>query len=194
MDATGILLSLALGVALAAAVGLRVFLPLLVVSVAAYFGTIPLAPGFEWLGTAPAVAMFAVAAVAEAAAYYIPGIDNLLDLLAAPVAVVAGTFMVAAPLWELPPLIRWTAAVVAGGGAAGLTQGVTTLLRAKSSATTGGLGNPVLATGEFGGALLLSVLAVLVPVLALALVVIVVVIVVRAVRRMLTGPGAHGAS
>lgn len=194
MDATGMLLSLSLGIALAAAVGLRVFLPLLVVSVAAYLDTLPLAPGFEWLGTAPAVATFAVAAAAEAVAYYVPGVDNLLDFLAAPAAVVAGTFMVAAPLWELPPLIRWTAAIVAGGGAAGVTQGVTTLLRAKSTTTTGGLGNPVVATGELAGALLLSVLAVLVPVLALALVLIVLVVVIRTVRRMLMGSRARNGS
>jgi hypothetical protein len=100
--------------------------------------------------------------------------------------------MVAAPLWELPPLIRWTAAIVAGGGAAGLTQGITTLLRAKSSATTGGLANPVLATGEFGGALLLSVLAVLLPALALALAVMLVVIVVRTLRRVLLRSGSRG--
>jgi hypothetical protein len=187
MDTNEMLLSLALGVALAAAVGLRVFVPFLVLSLAAYFGKVPLAPAFAWIGTAPAVAMFAVAAIVETAAYYLPGVDNLLDTIAAPIAVIAGTFMVAAPLWELPPLIKWTAAIVAGGGAAGLTQGITTLLRAKSAVATGGLGNPVVATGELGGALLLSLLAVALPVLALALTIVLAVMIVRAIRRMLRG-------
>ena len=120
----------------------------------------------------PAIAMLGVAAVVEIAAYYIPGVDNLLDAVATPVALGAGTLMVAAPLWDMPPLLRWTAAVIAGGGAAGLTHGVTSLLRAKSTVTTGGLANPVVATTELGGALGLSLLALALPVFALLLVVV----------------------
>jgi hypothetical protein len=178
------LLAGALGVSLAAAVGLRVFVPVLMVAVAARAGYLDLAPGFDWLSTGTAIAMLAVAAAAEIAAYYIPGVDNLLDTLAAPLAVVAGTLMVAAPLWELPPLIKWTTAVIAGGGAAGLTQGLTSLLRAKSTLATGGLGNPVVSTAELGGSVLLSGLAVLVPVAAVALVVLAVVLMLRGVRRL----------
>ena len=187
MDLTETLLALALGIGLAAAVGLRVFIPLLVVAVAAYFGSIPLAPAFEWLGTAPAVAMLGVAAAIEIAAYYVPGVDNVLDVIAAPLALVAGTFMVAAPLWDLPPLVKWTAAIVAGGGAAGLTHGVTSLLRAKSTATTGGLANPVVSTGELGGSLLLSLLALLVPVLTVVIVVLGVYAVYRLAKRLMSG-------
>lgn len=169
---TQVLLALALGIGLAAAVGMRVFIPLLVVALAAHFGKIPLTPAFAWLASPAALAMLAVAAVVEVAAYYIPGVDNVLDAIAAPLALVAGTFMVAAPLWDLPPLVKWTTAIIAGGGAAGLTHGVTSLLRAKSTLATGGLGNPVVATAELGGSLLLSVLALLVPVLAVLLVVV----------------------
>ncbi len=164
-----VLVSLALGMALAAAAGLRIFVPLLVVSIAAYFGKIHVAESFAWLGTIPAVATLAAAATIEIAAYYIPGLDNLLDTIAAPVAVGAGMLMVAVPLWDMPPLIKWTA-VIAGGGAAGLTHGVTSLLRAKSTLLTGGLGNPVVATSELGGALGLSILALLLPVFAILLV------------------------
>jgi hypothetical protein len=178
------LVSLALGVALAAAVGLRIFVPLLVVSIAAYFGKIHVAPSFAWLGTVPAMAMLGAAAVVEIAAYYIPGVDNLLDAIATPVAIGAGTMMVAAPLWDMPPLLRWTAAVIAGGGAAGLTHGVTSLLRAKSTLATGGLANPVVATTELGGALGLSLLALALPVLALLLVVVMVLAIFWMLRRL----------
>jgi hypothetical protein len=178
------LVSLALGVALAAAVGLRIFVPLLVVSVAAYFGKIHVAPSFAWLGTVPAMAMLGVAAVVEIAAYYMPGVDNLLDAIATPVAIGAGTMMVAAPLWDMPPLLKWTAAVIAGGGAAGLTHGVTSLLRAKSTLATGGLANPVVATTELGGALGLSLLALALPVLALLLVVVMVLAIFWMLRRL----------
>jgi Domain of unknown function (DUF4126) len=176
--------SLALGVALAAAVGLRIFVPLLVVSIAAFFGKIHIAPSFAWLGTMPAMAMLGVAAVVEIAAYYIPGVDNLLDAIATPVALGAGTMMVAAPLWDMPPLVKWTVAVIAGGGAAGLTHGVTSLLRAKSTLATGGLGNPVVATTELGGALGLSLLALALPVLALVLVVMMTLAVFWMLRRL----------
>jgi hypothetical protein len=51
-----------------------------------------------------------------------------------------------------PPMVKWTAAVIAGGGVAGLTQRVTALLRAKSTIQTGGVGNAVLSIAELVGA------------------------------------------
>lgn len=185
MTATQIVLALALGIGLAAAAGLRVFLPLLVLAVAAHFEVLPLASSFQWLASVPAIAMLAIAAVAELGAYYIPGLDNLLDAVAAPLAVLAGTLMVAAPLADLPPWVQWSAAIVAGGGAAGMMQGLTSLLRAKSTVTTGGLGNPVVATGEWGGALVLSLLAILMPLLAVAVVLVVAFLLYRLIRRLL---------
>ena len=162
--------SIALGIGLAAAVGFRVFLPLLITSIATYGGYIPVSEGFAWIGTLPAVIMLGVAALAEVLAYYIPGVDNLLDTIATPAALVAGTLVSAAVMADLPPLIKWTAAVIAGGGAAGITR-VTTMIRANSTVFTGGLGNPVIATGELGGATLVSLLALSVPFVAVGLVV-----------------------
>jgi hypothetical protein len=177
-------LSIALGVGLAAAVGFRVFLPMFVMSIAAYSGHLTLASGFTWLGSAPALIMLAVAALIEILAYYIPGVDHLLDVLAAPAALIAGTVVAAAVLTDMPPLVKWTTAVIAGGGAAGLTQGITALLRVKSTALTGGLGNPVVSTGELGGALAFSLLALFAPVLAVALLALFCWFAVRFVRRM----------
>jgi len=177
-------MGLALGVALAAAAGLRVFVPLLVVSVAAHFGKLDLLPSFEWLGTLPAVAAFAAAAAVEIAAYYVPGLDHLLDLVMTPLALVAGVVLMVVPLGDLPPLLRWSVALVAGGGAAGLTQAASTLVRAKSAATTGGLGNPLVATGELGGSVMLSALALLFPVLGLLLVILLVWFVMTIRRKL----------
>ncbi|HPF25004.1 MAG TPA: DUF4126 domain-containing protein [Steroidobacteraceae bacterium] len=185
MSELQVLLSVALGVGLAAAVGLRVFLPLLIASVAAYSGHLNLTGGFEWLGTLPAVVMLGVAAALEILAYYIPGVDNALDAVATPLAVVAGTVVAAAVMTDMPPLVKWTTAVIAGGGAAGLTQGTTALLRAKSTVATGGLGNSVVATGELGGALGISLLALFAPVVALVLVVLFCWLAVRFMRRLL---------
>ena len=184
MSQLDVLVSIALGVGLAAAVGFRVFLPLLVVSVAGYSGYLPLSDSFSWLATLPALLMLSVAALVEIAAYYIPGVDNLLDAVATPAALVAGTVVAAAVMGDLPPLVKWTTAVIAGGGAAGITQAVTGLLRAKSTVTTGGLGNAAIATGELGGSLLTSLLALFMPLVALAFVVLFCWLSVKLIRRL----------
>ena len=139
-------LSIVLGIALAAATGFRVFLPMLIVSGAAHTGHLQLDNSFAWLGTPSALTMLSVAAFAEVLAYYVPVIDNLLDTLATPAALVAGTVVSAAVMTDVPPMVKWTTAVIAGGDIAGLTQGVTGMLRAHSTFFTGGLGNTAIAT------------------------------------------------
>lgn len=160
------LLGVAVGLALSAAVGLRIFVPFLVMSVAAVNGHLPLASGFEWIGTTPALVAFAVATVLEVAAYYVPWLDNLLDAAGPPIAVLAGVVATASVVTELPPLLKWTVAVIAGGGLAGLLHGATAAARAASTVATGGTANFLVATAELGGALATSMLAVLLPVAA----------------------------
>jgi hypothetical protein len=184
MSEIDLALSVALGVGLAAATGLRLFLPMLVASAAAYTGHLPLSENFAWLGTLPALILLGVAAAVEILAYYIPGVDNLLDTLATPAAFVAGTVIAAAVMTDLPPMVKWAAAIIAGGGVAGVTQSVTALVRAKSTIFTGGLGNPAVATAEFGGSLLVSLLALAAPVLTLAAVVLLLWLALRWLRRM----------
>jgi len=184
MAGADLALSIALGVGLAAAVGFRVFLPLLVMSAAALSGHLTLSSGFAWLGTPAALIMLSVAAVLEILAYYIPGVDNLLDAIAGPAALIAGTIASAAVMTDLPPIVKWTTAVIAGGGAAGLTQGLTSLLRAKSTVMTAGLGNHLLSTAELGGALLVSLLALIAPLAAVAVVALFCSLALRLVRRL----------
>ena len=184
MSEYDIVVSVALGVGLAAAVGFRVFLTFLVMGGAAYTGHLTLSDGLQWLATPTALAMLSVAAIAEILAYYMPGVDNLLDAIATPTALVAGTIAAAAVMTDLPPIVKWTTAVIAGGGAAGVTQSVTSLLRAKSTVFTGGLGNAAVSTSEAGGALLVSLLALLAPLAALALVVVLCWLGIRFMRRV----------
>ncbi|MFO0993276.1 MAG: DUF4126 domain-containing protein [Hyphomicrobiales bacterium] len=184
MSELDIALSIALGVGLAAATGFRVFVPLLVMSVAAHSGYLPLGEGFAWLATDSALVMLSIAALLEILAYYIPGVDNLLDTLATPGAVLAGIIVSAAVMSDLPPMVKWTLAIIAGGGAAGITQGATALLRAHSTAFTAGIGNPVIATAELGGSLVVSLVALAAPFIALALVVLFCVLAVRFVRKL----------
>jgi hypothetical protein len=182
--------SIVLGIALAAATGFRIFLPMLIMSVAAYTGHLSLASNFAWLGTPAALIMLSVAAVAEILAYYIPVVDNLLDALATPAAFVAGAVVSAAVMTDVPPMVKWTAAVIAGGGIAGLTQGLTGMLRAHSTVLTGGLGNSVIATAELGGALLITFLALAAPVAAIALVILFMWLTIRLLRRVFRGATA----
>jgi hypothetical protein len=173
MDAFQISLSICAGIALSAACGFRVFVPLLCLSIASYTGHLHLTESFAWVGSLPALIVFSVATVLEVAAYYIPFLDNLLDTIAAPTAMICGTIATASVVTDIPPFWRWILAVIAGGGAATTTQLVTTKLRAMSSATTGGIGNPVLSTAELGTASVLSVLAVIWPIAAIALTVLI---------------------
>jgi hypothetical protein len=179
-----LVLGISAGLALSTAAGLRVFVPLLITSAAARLGFLTLTPGMSWLGSDAALVALATAAAVEIAAYYVPWLDHLVDMVAGPAAVTAGIIEMAAVTPELPPLVRWTIAVLAGGGVAGLAQLGTTLLRLKSSALTAGLGNPVVATTELIGAVVLAVLAFLAPILgAVVVVALLVWITRRALRR-----------
>lgn len=161
------LLGVALGIGLAAAAGFRIFLPLLIAGLAARFGYLPLGEGFQWLASPTALFTLGTAAVFETLAYYIPGIDHLLDVIASPATLVAGAVASAAVMVDVPPAIMWPVAIIAGGGVAGLTKGSTALLRAKSGALTGGLANPVVSTVETLGAAGLTLFAIVLPVITL---------------------------
>lgn len=171
---TETLLSVLVGIGLSAACGFRVFVPPLVMSIASLSGHLTLTPGFEWIGTWPALIAFAVATALEIAGYYIPWVDHLLDTVATPLAVVAGIVAVASTATGMSPFLRWSLAIIAGGGLAGTVQAMTGLARIASTATTAGLGNPVLATIEAGSAAALSVIAVVIPIVAVVAVILII--------------------
>jgi Domain of unknown function (DUF4126) len=173
------LLSIAAGLALAAAAGFRVFVPLLVVSIAARSGWLEVSPAFDWISTTQALIVFATATVVEIGAYYVPFLDNLLDAISTPAAVVAGMIASASVLVDLPPWLQYPIAIVGAGGTAGVVAASTTMLRLKSSTLTAGLGNAVLATFEMFGAFGVALIAVLVPLVALVVVVAIFGLVIR---------------
>ena len=183
----GAVLSVCVGAGLAAAAGLRVFVPLLLLGTAARWGWIGLAGDFQWLTSDWTIAGLAAATILEIAAYHVPFVDHLLDVAAAPMAVLAGMFLTAAVVTDLPPAIRWAAAIIAGGGTAGVVQALTSALRLQSTATTGGLANPVLATIEWIGAGVTAIVSIFIPVLALAIVIGLVLVAARMSRRLLRG-------
>ena len=150
------------GISLSAACGFRVFVPLLVMSIAAQTGHLVPASGFQWLGSTPALVCFSVATAVEIAAYFIPVVNNLLDTVATPAAAVAGTILTASMVGDISPWFRWVLAVVAGGSVAGGIQLATVSLRS-AAAPVGGSG--VVSALEDGAAVATSVLAVVLPVL-----------------------------
>ncbi|EGZ51169.1 DUF4126 domain-containing protein [Neisseria wadsworthii] len=168
------LISIALGVGLAVSSGFRVFLPLFALSLSAYFGMWPLNESWQWLASTNALIILGIAAITESLSYLIPFVDNLLDTIAVPLAGLAGTAVVASTAADLSPAVTWTLAIIAGGGAAAAIKGASATTRMASTATTGGLANPVFSVFETSMAVVMSVLSLFVPVLAVFLVVAVV--------------------
>ena len=164
--------SILIGLGLSAACGFRVFIPLLVMSLASRSGVghLVLGNGFDWIGSDAALIAFGAATVLEIAGYYIPWVDNLLDAVATPTAIIAGILVSASAFTDVSPLLKWSLAILAGGGTTAMFQGITATARQISSFTTGGLGNPLVATIEAGGSAILAVLAITLPVLAILLV------------------------
>ncbi len=158
-----VLISLSLGLGLAAACGFRIFVPLLFLSAGSLSGVLQLGGAFDWIGSWPALAIFGVATLLEIGAYFIPWLDNALDTVGAPAAVVAGTVVTASSVVGMDPMLQWTLAAIAGGGAAGIVHGGLALVRGGSTAVTGGLANPLVSAAEAGGSIVVSVLAILVP-------------------------------
>jgi hypothetical protein len=177
------LLSIFIGISLSAAAGFRVFVPLLVMSIAANSGHLTLSPGFEWIGTTPALISFSIATVVEILAYYVPFVDNLLDMVATPAAIIAGVIITASTVTGLSPFLAWSLAIIAGGGVAGTIQSITGMTRLATTSTTGGLANPVVSSVELGGAAFLSVFAIFVPLVAICIVVGIMIVAIRKLRR-----------
>jgi hypothetical protein len=147
-----IITAVAIGIGLSASCGFRVFVPMLVASIAAKMGLFPVHEGFQWLARWPAVFCFGTATVAEILAYYIPFIDNLLDTITTPMAIGAGTLLMTSVLPIDNNMLKWITGFIVGGGAAATIQGGSVLTRLASSKLTAGTGNAVVATGEHAAA------------------------------------------
>ena len=178
------IIGLCIGIGLSAACGFRVFVPLFVMSIASLTGWFEPMKGFEWLAM-PAVCIgLAVATLCEVAAYYIPWVDNALDTIATPASMIAGTLAtMAVSSGEMSQFASWAAAIIVGGGTAGVVQMNTVAARAVSTGTTGGIANPLLSTGELISAIVLSVLSFIVPVLVVIVVILALILIVRWIRR-----------
>ena len=166
-----IIIAVAIGIGLSASCGFRVFVPMLVASIAAKTGLFPLNEGFQWLAGWPAIFCFGTATVLEISAYYIPFIDNLLDTVTTPLAVGAGTLLLTSVLPIDNDFLKWVTGFIFGGGTAGTIQGGTALTRLASTKLTAGTGNPIVATGEHAAAFGTSILSLFIPVVVAIIVI-----------------------
>src|SRR5512137_2790893 len=164
-----IITGVAIGLGLAASCGFRVFVPMLVASIAAKTGLFPVHEGFQWLASWPAIICFGTATVAEILAYYIPFVDNLLDTITTPLAIGGGTLLMTSVLPVDNDFLKWAAGFLFGGGTAATVQGGTVLSRLASTKLTAGAGNAIVSTGENAAAVGSSVLSLLIPLVVVAL-------------------------
>jgi hypothetical protein len=176
-----VIVSFLLGIGLSAAVGFRVFVPMLLVSLASMAGWITLSPGFQWMGTPVAALVFAVATLIELLSFMVPWVSNALDGIATPAATIAGVIMMAAVLPDMSPVARWALAIIAGGGVALTVQGATVVTRAAAAGTTGGAASPIVGLVEAIAALMVTITTIVIPAIMGILILIVVLLLLRIV-------------
>jgi len=181
-----IIIAITIGIGLSASCGFRVFVPMLVASIAARTGIFPAQEGFQWLASWPAIFCFGTATVFEILGYYIPFIDNLLDTVTTPLAIGAGTLLLTSVLPIDNDLLKWSGGFIFGGGAAATIQGGSVLTRLASSKLTAGIGNPVVATGEHVAAIGTSVLSLFIPmVIAIFILALIIFFIIKFRKRLL---------
>lgn len=178
------IISIFLGIGLAASTGFRVFLPLFALSLAAYFDVWTLNENWSWIGSLAAVITLGVATLAEIFAYFIPWVDNALDSLAIPLAAIAGTAVMVSTVANLDPVVTWSLAIIAGGGTATAIKGANAAGRLTSTATTGGAANPIVSTVETGTALTVSAASIFAPIFAVVLVIFILAFIFSIYRKL----------
>lgn len=184
MDYLQIGLALCVGLSLSAACGFRVFVPLLVMALGVRFAGLGIDENLAWVGSDAAIACLGAATIVEVLAYYIPVVDNLLDGIAGPAALVAGALVTGGMLGDLPDWLQWSTGIVAGAGVAGTVQLGTTATRAASTSTSAGLANPIVSTAENILSAVGAVLAVIAPFIAVIGVVLLLILVVVFIRKI----------
>jgi hypothetical protein len=177
------IISIFLGIGLAASVGFRVFVPLFALSLASYFDVWELNESWQWIGSTTALIALGVATIVETSAYFIPYIDNLLDTISVPLAALAGTAIMLSTVADLSPVITWALAIIAGGGTAAAIAGTSSTTRLASTVTTGGLANPVVSTLETGTSIVMSILSIFIPILAILFVIIILFVIFKFYKK-----------
>ena len=183
MDGSTILnLFSAFGVSSAA--GLNAYVPLLIVGlITRYTNWWQAQPPFDLLASPVVLGILAVLAIVDFVADKVPVVDHVAHAIGTVIHPVAGAVLFASQnnvLTNVHPGVAMVAGmIVAGGFHAGRAA-----VRPVATATTGGIGNPVLSFLEDIVAVILSALAIFVPLLAFALFLVLLFVLVMTWRRV----------
>ena len=184
-----------LGLGLASATGLRTFLPLLMLALAARFELfgVRLIEQMDWLSAWPAIAALGVATGAEFLGDKIPAVDHGLNALGYVTRPLAGAVAAGSVFWAVDPALAAVAGLIVGAPAALAFNAAQTGARVGSTATTGGLGNPIVSLIEDVLAVLTVIIAFLAPILIPLALLVLAVVVFRLARRIRDRPGTRPA-
>ena len=171
------------GIGLSAACGFRVFIPVLFAAAAARAGLLTLSESMSWLSSDIALIILGIATILEITAYFVPWLDNALDVISAPAAVIAAGVLTAGLTSEISPVLRWPLVAVAAANT-GIIKGAMGGVRATSTASTGGMTNFVVSGSEFVGAAAASALSIFIPVFAAVIAAVLAVICIILFRKM----------
>ncbi len=175
--------SIAIGIGLSTSTGFRILVPFACLSAAALYGDMTLPAQMAWLNSYPAFIGLLIGTLIEVAAYYIPWVNDALDMVELPAAVISGTYLTGAFAADLPTLLQWSLALVAGGGIAGSINGLTGMTRLATNSVTAGAATPVTSSLEWMSALMLAILALTLPLLAIVLAIFLLIFVIKKVSK-----------
>jgi len=170
LESYSLISSIFLAFGLSAACGFRIFIPPLTYGLLYKADLVQLGEGWNWIGNDWVIGVLALSALIEIIGNLVPWLDNLLDVLATPTAIFAGTTLSAISLSEIDPGLKWMLSVMSGVLVTGGFQLSTVTLRGFSSIFTGGLLNPIISFIEDIISLGISIAIILFPLLGIFIV------------------------
>ena len=187
--ASSVLTTGALALALAACAGIRAWLPLFLAGALFRLGLFSFGPSYTFLGSNRALLLFGLATVVEVIADKFPAVDHALDLVSTVVRPAAGALLAASVFGRITdPALSLALGIAFGAPAALVPHAGKSTLRAASTLTTAGLGNPFLSVAEDAATLVLFGIALLAPFLVVFFMgIILLLIVKKALRRSRVG-------
>ena len=181
---SGVAATSALALALAACAGLRAWLPLFLAGLLSRFGLFSFGASYGFLGSKRALVIFGLASLIEILADKVPAIDHALDLVSTVVRPAAGALIAASVFGRITdPILSLALGIALGAPVALLPHAGKATLRAASTVTTAGMGNPFLSTAEDLSTLVLFALALLAPLIVVGLMLVVLVLVLQRMLR-----------
>ncbi len=168
---------------LSSAAGLNAYIPLLAVGLLGRLEYLTLQNPYSVLTSTPVLAILAGLTLIDFIADKVPAVDHVTHVIGGLVHPIAGAIVFASQnnlLSDVHPAISLAAGFVMAGG----FHATRAAVRPVATATTAGVGNPVLSLLEDVVSLVLSVLAIFAPLIALVLFIALLFVVVRAWQRL----------